>query len=78
MHEEDVLGKAYDSRLMRRLLTYLRPYRSQVALAITAIVVAFAATALAIALVVRLFELTGQATLSPDDPASASRDNSNS
>ena len=24
--EEEVLGKAYDSRLMRRLLTYLRPY----------------------------------------------------
>jgi len=38
MHEEDVLGKAYDGRLMRRLLTYLRPYRSQVALAIAAIV----------------------------------------
>src|SRR6266852_994360 len=30
-HEEEVLGKAYDSRLMRRLLTYLRPYRWQVA-----------------------------------------------
>jgi ATP-binding cassette subfamily B protein len=28
--EEEVLGKAYDSRLMRRLLGYLRPYRSQV------------------------------------------------
>jgi len=38
MHEEDVLGKAYDGRLMRRLLTYLRPYRPQVALAIAAIV----------------------------------------
>jgi ATP-binding cassette subfamily B protein len=25
--EEEVLGKAYDSRLMRRLLGYLRPYR---------------------------------------------------
>ncbi len=25
-HEEDVLGKAYDSRLMKRLLTYLWPY----------------------------------------------------
>ena len=38
MHEEDVLGKAYDGRLMRRLLTYLRPYRPQVAVAIAAIV----------------------------------------
>jgi len=30
-HEEDALGKAYDSRLMRRLLRYARPYRSLVA-----------------------------------------------
>jgi ATP-binding cassette, subfamily B, multidrug efflux pump len=27
MQEEDVLGKAYDAKLMRRLLKYLRPYR---------------------------------------------------
>jgi ATP-binding cassette subfamily B protein len=27
-HEDDVLGKAYDGRLMRRLLVYTRPYRS--------------------------------------------------
>ncbi len=26
-HEEEVLGKAYDARLMRRLLGYVRPYR---------------------------------------------------
>ncbi len=26
--EEEVLGKAYDSRLMRRLLVYLKPYRA--------------------------------------------------
>ncbi|HYH01209.1 MAG TPA: ABC transporter ATP-binding protein [Terriglobales bacterium] len=37
-HEEEVLGKAYDSRLMQRLLTYLRPYWWQVAIAITAII----------------------------------------
>ncbi len=36
--EEEVLGKAYDSRLMRRLLTYLRPYRWQVTVAIVAII----------------------------------------
>src|SRR5690349_5315434 len=36
--EEDVLGKAYDSRLMRRLLHYLRPYSWQVGLALVAIV----------------------------------------
>lgn len=33
-HEEEALGKAYDSRLMRRLLAYLRPYRGKVVLAI--------------------------------------------
>ena len=37
-HEEEVLGKAYDATLMRRLLRYLRPYKPQVALALAAIV----------------------------------------
>jgi len=36
--EEEVLGKAYDSRIVRRLLTYLRPYSLQVGLALAAIV----------------------------------------
>jgi ATP-binding cassette subfamily B protein len=36
-HDEEVLGKAYDARLMRRLLTYLRPYWRQVLLALVAI-----------------------------------------
>jgi ATP-binding cassette subfamily B protein len=36
--EEEVLGKAYDARLMRRLLTYLRPYRWQVSVALLAII----------------------------------------
>ncbi len=31
LHEEEALGKAYDRRLMRRLLTYVRPYRALVA-----------------------------------------------
>jgi len=38
IHEEEVLGKAYDSRLMKRLLAYLRPYRAQVLLALVAII----------------------------------------
>src|SRR5215472_13757199 len=38
IHEEEVLGKAYDSRLMKRLLAYLRPYRAQVSLAVVAII----------------------------------------
>ena len=32
-HEEELLGKAYDSRLMARLLTYLGPYRASVVVA---------------------------------------------
>src|SRR5689334_25397286 len=36
-HEEEVLGKAYDSRLMKRLLTYLRPYRWQTGIALASI-----------------------------------------
>jgi ATP-binding cassette, subfamily B, multidrug efflux pump len=35
-HDDDVAGKAYDSRLMRRLLTYLRPYKLQVAISAVA------------------------------------------
>lgn len=33
-HEEEALGKAYDSRLMRRLLAYMRPYKWRVVLAL--------------------------------------------
>jgi ATP-binding cassette subfamily B protein len=36
--EEEVLGKAYDGRLMRRLLTYLRPYKWHVVVALAAII----------------------------------------
>src|SRR5687768_2922528 len=43
MHDEEALGKAYDARLMRRLLGYVRPYRS---LVIGALVLLFADGAL--------------------------------
>src|SRR6266699_797644 len=36
-HEEEVLGKAYDSRLMKRLLTYMRPYRWRGTVAVVSI-----------------------------------------
>ncbi len=36
-NDDDVVGKAYDSRLMRRLLTYLAPYKLQTALSAFAI-----------------------------------------
>src|SRR5712691_2242641 len=37
LHEEEVLGKAYDSRLMKRLLRYLRPYEWQVGISLVSI-----------------------------------------
>ncbi|HEY2933003.1 MAG TPA: ABC transporter ATP-binding protein [Acidobacteriota bacterium] len=33
-HEEEILGKAYDSRLARRLLIYLKPYRGIAAVSV--------------------------------------------
>ena len=41
-HEEEALGKAYDARLMRRLLRYLRPYWKQVGLALLVLLLAAA------------------------------------
>jgi ATP-binding cassette subfamily B protein len=38
MIDEDVVGKAYDARLMRRLLHYLRPYRRYALFALVAII----------------------------------------
>ena len=38
--EEEALGKAYDARLMKRLLKYLRPYRGYVVLAVGLLMVA--------------------------------------
>jgi len=43
-HDDEILGKAYDARLMRRLLQYLRPYWSQVLIALAAIVAGGAAS----------------------------------
>src|SRR5258708_4038291 len=43
MQDDEILGKAYDSRLMKRLLGYLRPYGWQVTVALTAIVLKAAA-----------------------------------
>ena len=39
LQEEEALGKAYDSRLMRRLLQYLKPYRWRVVLALALVAV---------------------------------------
>ncbi len=37
--EEEILGKAYDGRLMRRLLRYVRPYRKIVALSLACLLI---------------------------------------
>jgi ATP-binding cassette subfamily B protein len=37
--DDDIAGKAYDGRLMRRLLTYLRPYKLQTGIACLAILI---------------------------------------
>src|ERR1700694_3247054 len=39
LHEEEALGKGYDSRLMRRLLQYMKPYRWRVALALVMVAI---------------------------------------
>jgi ATP-binding cassette subfamily B multidrug efflux pump len=37
VHDDEILGKAYDAALMRRLIGYLRPYWAQVSVAFVAI-----------------------------------------
>jgi ATP-binding cassette subfamily B multidrug efflux pump len=44
--EEEVLGKAYDSRLMKRLLRYLRPYKWPVGISLVSILIKSAADVL--------------------------------
>ena len=42
-HEEDSLGQVYDSRLVRRLWAYVRPYRGQLSLSLVLLVAVSAA-----------------------------------
>jgi ATP-binding cassette subfamily B protein len=46
IHEDEILGKAYDSRLMRRIVAYLRPYKAKV---VTALLLIFATGAVELA-----------------------------
>jgi len=39
VHEEEALGKAYDARLMRRLMQYMRPYKWRVVLAMALVAI---------------------------------------
>ena len=38
--EEEILGRAYDARLVRRLVTYLNPYRAVIAGSGTLLIIA--------------------------------------
>ncbi len=72
-HEEEVLGKAYDARLMRRLLTYLRPYKLQVGIALGAIILKAGADVIGpyltkVAVDKYLAPPAGSASSSPLDP----------
>jgi ATP-binding cassette subfamily B protein len=65
--EDEVLGKAYDARLMRRILQYLRPYRGKVVLAVL-LIFATGAAELAGPYLTRLAIDTAIAPGTPDNP----------
>ncbi|MER9303185.1 ABC transporter ATP-binding protein [Mesorhizobium sp. M0496] len=50
--EEEVFGKAYDPRIIRRIWSFVRPYRSRIFISVAAVLV-FTLTQLAIPLVIR-------------------------
>ena len=50
--EEEVFGKVYDPRIVRRIWTFVRPYRGQIYLSVAA-VLGFTLTQLAIPLIIR-------------------------
>src|SRR5689334_8105574 len=64
VHDDEILGKAYDARLMRRLLTYLRPYKGQVVLAFVLIFI----TALAELAPPYLTKLAIDTAITPNQP----------
>ena len=71
--EDEILGKAYDARLMRRLLTYLRPYRGLVIIAL-AVLLGLSLVEIAPPLVARFIIDTAitpaigpEATISPEE-----------
>ncbi|TIN56382.1 MAG: ABC transporter ATP-binding protein, partial [Mesorhizobium sp.] len=50
--EEEVFGKAYDPRIVRRIWSFVRPYQSRIFISVAAVLV-FTLTQLAIPLVIR-------------------------
>src|SRR5690606_10767882 len=50
--EEEIFGKAYDPKVVRRIWAFVRPYRKQIYLSVAAVLV-FTLTQLAIPLIIR-------------------------
>ncbi|HEX4298557.1 MAG TPA: ABC transporter ATP-binding protein [Devosia sp.] len=50
--EEEVFGKAYDPRIVRRMWSFVRPYRSRIAISVASVLV-FTLTQLAIPMIIR-------------------------
>ncbi|MDW6020399.1 ABC transporter ATP-binding protein [Mesorhizobium sp. BAC0120] len=51
-HEEEIFGKAYDPRIVRRIWSFVNPYRSRILVSVAAVLV-FTLTQLAIPLIIR-------------------------
>ncbi len=67
--DDDVVGKVYDGRLMRRLMTYLLPYKSQVAISLVCILIKSLAVAGVPILMTLATDLYMRPTASPDSIA---------
>jgi ATP-binding cassette, subfamily B, multidrug efflux pump len=59
--EEEVFGKAYDPRIVRRIWGFVRPYRGKIALSVVSVLV-FTLTQLAIPLIIRFAIDNGMAS----------------
>ena len=51
-HDEEIFGKAYDPRIVRRIWSFVKPYRARIFVSVAA-VLAFTLTQLAIPLIIR-------------------------
>ncbi|MBD3349406.1 MAG: ATP-binding cassette domain-containing protein [Candidatus Eisenbacteria bacterium] len=76
-HDEEVMGKPYDARLVRRLVKYVRPYLSQVAIAVF-ILIFVAAAELALPYITRTaiddyIVATSRVVTVGDDPSDFAR-----
>lgn len=64
-HEEEIFGKVYDPRIVRRIWSFVKPYRSRILVSVAAVLV-FTLTQLAIPLIIRYAIDHGMAAGRPD------------